>query len=147
MKRKVFIVFGILLAVAAVSAGSIVAYDHFVPRRDHWGETRLTVERPAIEPATARRGVAAEGTAPRNPGIAQGTSQGIEAGLRGGAVLPLAQALDIATKQVPGEVIKVELEREHGQTIYEVKVLSGNGRVREIKLDAFNGTVLKIEDD
>jgi uncharacterized membrane protein YkoI len=43
--------------------------------------------------------------------------------------------------------LKVELENEHEHLQYEIKVLAGNGRVREIKLDARSGAVLEIEDD
>jgi uncharacterized membrane protein YkoI len=64
-----------------------------------------------------------------------------------GGVLPLVRILDLAAQHVPGEVLKVELENEHEHLQYEIKVLAGNGRVREIKLDARSGAVLEIEDD
>jgi uncharacterized membrane protein YkoI len=48
---------------------------------------------------------------------------------------------------VPGDVIDVELERKDGQWRYEVKVLTSTGRVREVKLNARDGSVLEIEDD
>ena len=51
-------------------------------------------------------------------------------------------------QNVPGDVIEVELDHDddHGWE-YEVKVLTANGRVREVKLDARSGMVRKIEDD
>lgn len=68
--------------------------------------------------------------------------------LRRGEVLPLAKVLAIAAAQVPGDVIEVELEsNKHGVLIYEIKVLTDTGRVREIKINAATGAVLKIEDD
>jgi uncharacterized membrane protein YkoI len=71
----------------------------------------------------------------------------IRAALQRGEVLPLARILAIAQEKVPGDVIEVELENEHGALIYEIKVLTETGRVREIKIDAREGKVLKIEDD
>lgn len=71
----------------------------------------------------------------------------IRGALQRGEVLPLARILAIAQEKVPGDVIEVELESKRGALIYEIKVLAQSGRVREIKIDARNGTVLKIEDD
>jgi len=71
----------------------------------------------------------------------------MRAALKRGEVLPLARILAIAQEKVPGDVIEVELENKHGALIYEIKVLTESGRVREIKIDARQGTVLKIEDD
>lgn len=67
--------------------------------------------------------------------------------LQRGEILPLAKILAIVAAQVPGEVIKVELDRDDGKMIYEIKVLADKGRVREIELDARTGDVIKIEDD
>lgn len=67
--------------------------------------------------------------------------------LQRGEVLPLEKILAIATQQVPGDVIEVELEDEKRMLIYEIKILTGTGRVREVKIDARNGKVLSIEDD
>ena len=71
----------------------------------------------------------------------------IRAALQRGEALPLARILAIAQQHVPGDVLEVELEREDGVLIYEIKVLTGNGRVRELEIDARSGTVVKIEDD
>jgi len=64
-----------------------------------------------------------------------------------GEVLPLPQVLDIVEQRLPGEVIEVELEHEHGRLVYEIKVLTESGRVRKIEVDARNGDVRSIEDD
>ena len=68
--------------------------------------------------------------------------------LQRGEILPLGKVLPIVQQQVPGDVIEVELDHDddHGWE-YEIKVLTANGRVRELKLDARNGMVRKIEDD
>ena len=67
--------------------------------------------------------------------------------LRRGEVLPLERILAIANQQVPGDVIEVELEDEKRALVYEIKILTSVGRVREVKIDARTGAVLEIEDD
>lgn len=64
-----------------------------------------------------------------------------------GEILPIVKVLEIATGIVPGDVLKVKLEREPFGFKYEVKILAKNGRVREVEIDARNGKLLKIEDD
>jgi uncharacterized membrane protein YkoI len=118
MKRNVLIILGALLATAAISAGSIGLYEYFRPAGGHWNE--------------AAEGL--HGVGPQQPS-------------HGSSLLPLAKALDLAAEHLPGEVLKVELESKHGRSIYEIKVLTGNGRLREIELDARTGNVLEIEDD
>jgi uncharacterized membrane protein YkoI len=71
----------------------------------------------------------------------------IREALQRGEVLPLVRILALAQQAVPGDVIEVELERKHGALVYEIKVLTASGRVREVKLDARTGKVLEIEDD
>lgn len=61
--------------------------------------------------------------------------------------LPLTRILEIARRAVPGEIVEVELEREHGQLIYEVEVLTRTGRVRKVEIDARSGRVLDVEDE
>ena len=67
--------------------------------------------------------------------------------LQRGEVLPLMKILAIANKEVPGDVIEVELEDEREALVYEIKILTSTGRVREIKIDARTGVVVNIEDD
>ena len=67
--------------------------------------------------------------------------------LQGRPVIELGLAIEKATQLVPGDVLKVELESEDNRYLYEVKVLAENGRVREIKLDAEDGSLIEIEND
>jgi uncharacterized membrane protein YkoI len=64
-----------------------------------------------------------------------------------GLVLSLPRILDIVQHRVPGEVLKVELEEMSDRLGYEVKVLTADGRVQEIKLDARTGAILKVAND
>lgn len=67
--------------------------------------------------------------------------------LQAQSLLPLARILRIAQGRVPGEVIDVELEDEHGVPEYEVKILTANSRAIEIKIDARSGAVRKLEEE
>lgn len=69
------------------------------------------------------------------------------AALAQGAILPLPRVLAIAGREVPGDILKVELEDDDGRLIYDLKILARNGRVREVEIDAKTGAVLKVEDD
>lgn len=67
--------------------------------------------------------------------------------LQRGEVLPLMKILALANKEVPGDVIEVELEDESETLVYEIKILTSTGRVREVKINARTGAVVSIEDD
>lgn len=64
-----------------------------------------------------------------------------------GQLIALPRILALAHQRVKGDVVKVELEHEEGRLLYEIKILTGNGRVREVKLDARTGALIEIEDD
>jgi uncharacterized membrane protein YkoI len=64
-----------------------------------------------------------------------------------GELVPLPRILALARQHVPGEVIKVELEEEKGTLLYEIKILTANGRVREAKLNARTAALISVEDD
>lgn len=89
-----------------------------------------------------------------SPGLADesrpskpGDHSAVREALKRGEVLPLVKILAIANKEVPGEVIEVELEDEREALVYDIKILTSTGRVREVKIDARTGAVLTIEDD
>lgn len=67
--------------------------------------------------------------------------------LEDGQALPLSRILPLALRAVPGEVLEVELEREHGRLVYEIEILARTGRVRKVTLDARTGAVLDVEDE
>lgn len=65
-----------------------------------------------------------------------------------GIILPLEQLLNDALGRYPGaKLLEAELEEKHGRYEYEVELLTPEGVVREIKLDASNGVLLKDEED
>jgi uncharacterized membrane protein YkoI len=67
--------------------------------------------------------------------------------LRAGKILPLARILGTVQKRVPGDVIEVDLDHEDRGWEYDVKVLTANGRVLKVTVDAKTGVVLKIKED
>ncbi|TLP56636.1 MULTISPECIES: PepSY domain-containing protein [Pseudomonas] len=65
-----------------------------------------------------------------------------------GVILPFEHLLDSALGRYPGaRLLEAELEEKHGRYEYEVELLTPQGVVREIKLDARTGALLKDEED
>lgn len=71
----------------------------------------------------------------------------IRSAVEQGLLVPLPRILELAQTEVPGDVVKTELEAKYDKLIYEIKILTKTGRVREVKLNASTGEVLSIEDD
>jgi uncharacterized membrane protein YkoI len=65
--------------------------------------------------------------------------------LERGEVLPLERILALVRAQVRGEVVGVELEREHGAWVYEVRVIDAMGRRLDVRVDAAKGAILRIK--
>jgi uncharacterized membrane protein YkoI len=65
--------------------------------------------------------------------------------LEAGEILPLRTLLDRLEGDYPGQVIEVELEREDGRWVYEIKLLRPNGVLVKMNLDAVSGTLLGIK--
>jgi len=53
-------------------------------------------------------------------------------------------AIQIALQQVPGQVMKVELDYENGILVYEVDIRTPSG-VYEVHVNAITGQILKVE--
>ncbi|WP_095110988.1 PepSY domain-containing protein [Pseudomonas sp. Irchel 3E20] len=65
-----------------------------------------------------------------------------------GVILPLEQLLQQALGRYPGaRLLEAELEEKHDVYIYEVELLTAQGVVRELDLDATTGRLLKDEED
>jgi len=66
--------------------------------------------------------------------------------LEAGEVLPLKTILERVERAYPGQVMDVELERDHEDRserwIYKLKVLRTGGALIRLKVDARDGTVL-----
>ena len=65
--------------------------------------------------------------------------------LRQGQVLPLRTVLDLVEQQYPGQVIKVEFDREDGRFVYEIRLLQNDGKVVKLEIDAGSGKLISMK--
>ncbi|MEZ5701048.1 MAG: PepSY domain-containing protein [Burkholderiaceae bacterium] len=63
--------------------------------------------------------------------------------VQAGEVMPLEQVLALLAKDHPGQVLKIELEREDRLWVYEVKLLQPDGQLVKLLLDARTAEVLR----
>jgi len=64
-----------------------------------------------------------------------------------GAIVPLEQVLEQARARMPGRLLELELEREHGMLIYEIEIIDADGIVWELEFNAVNGEFLRLKQD
>ena len=69
------------------------------------------------------------------------------AAVKSGAILPLEDIVAGLRDRIPGEIVKVKLEREHGVWVYEFRVVDRQGRLREVTVDAATGAVMDAGDE
>lgn len=62
--------------------------------------------------------------------------------LEAGEVLPLRAIIERVERSYPGQVLEVELERDGGRWIYEIKTLRSGGMLVKLKVDARDGSIL-----
>jgi uncharacterized membrane protein YkoI len=65
------------------------------------------------------------------------------AAVQAGEILPLPVLLERLQRTYPGQVLELELEREDGRWIYEVRLLQPNGQLLRLELDARTAQVLE----
>lgn len=63
------------------------------------------------------------------------------------AKVSLDEAVKSALQSVPGKVLKVELEDEDGYLVYGVEIAKADRKIADVKIDAGNGKLLKIDHD
>ena len=66
-----------------------------------------------------------------------------------GELRPLSEILVAVEKEFAARVLEVELERRKktGALVYEIKILSRDGRVLELEYDGRTGQRIRIEED
>lgn len=62
-----------------------------------------------------------------------------------GRILPLKDILARAEAAYPGQMVETELENESGALVYEIKMLTKDGRVMKLHYDAKTGELLKAK--
>ncbi len=65
--------------------------------------------------------------------------------VQAGQVLPLPTVLERLQRIHPGQVLDLQLEREDGRWIYEIKLLQSDGQLLKVELDAATAQVLKVK--
>jgi uncharacterized membrane protein YkoI len=63
------------------------------------------------------------------------------------AKITLQQATTIASNAQSGTISKAELQNEDGFLVYNVVVVSQDKKIHELKVDAGNGSILRIDVD
>jgi len=63
--------------------------------------------------------------------------------LEAGEVLPLTAILERLRSRYPGDVLEVELERNDGRWLYEIKLLQPGGKLLKLEVDARDARVIE----
>lgn len=61
--------------------------------------------------------------------------------------MTLEAATKIALEKLPGEILESELDNEDGVLAYDFVIQKSDGSVFEIEINAYNGTVISIEEE
>ncbi len=77
------------------------------------------------------------------PALALDDHEAARAALQAGEVQPLTVILERVARDLPGQVLEVELEREGGRWLYELKVLQAGGSMVKVRVDARSAEVLR----
>lgn len=67
--------------------------------------------------------------------------------LENGEVLPLATIVGMVQEKVDARIIEVEFEQEDGEYIYELELITPDGRLLEAIADAVTGEIRSIGED
>ena len=59
--------------------------------------------------------------------------------------MPLPAVLDRLQREVPGQVLEVELEQERDRWIYEVKLLSRDSGINKLIIDAKDASLIETK--
>lgn len=71
--------------------------------------------------------------------------QAEQAGLVGQATVSRDLARGVALQNVPGEVVKIELEDEDGSVVWGFEIRRPDGAIADVKVDAKTGNFVKAE--
>ncbi len=63
-----------------------------------------------------------------------------------GAKIEVSDAIKAATTKAPGRVLDTELRAKGGHTVWEVDVLTADGKVVEVDVDATSGQAVDSEE-
>jgi uncharacterized membrane protein YkoI len=72
-------------------------------------------------------------------GVITATAQAKKIGMK--------RAKEIASQQVQGKFKSSELEKEHGKWIYSFDVLTKEGKIMEVEIDAYSGAIIAVDEE
>jgi len=90
--------------------------------------------------------IAAGGEDAPVPSPAQDFERALDAVARG-EILRLGEILPRIEKEFGGRAIETEIETEHGRWVYELEILTSDGRLFEVDVDAVKGETLEVEEE
>lgn len=64
-----------------------------------------------------------------------------------GELQPLQSLVDDALARHPGRLLEAELEHEDGRYIYEIEIVTRDGRVMELEYDGRTGALLDVDEE
>lgn len=70
--------------------------------------------------------------------------QQIKSSMAQKAKITIDQAISTASKAQPGRVIKAELEKEHGPLLWELEIVTEDGKIHEIHVDGERGEIFDL---
>lgn len=59
----------------------------------------------------------------------------------------MQQAQEIALARVPGQIVHIDMDLEHGVLVYEIFILTSDNRLFEVEILAKSGRILKVEEE
>ena len=80
------------------------------------------------------------------PSSSQDFERALDAVARG-EILRLGEILPRIEKEFGGRAIETEIETEHGRWVYEFEILTSDGRLFEVDVDAVTGETLEVEEE
>jgi uncharacterized membrane protein YkoI len=63
-----------------------------------------------------------------------------------GEARPLTEILNIVEGKLPGEIVRVNIERQHDLWVYEFRVIDSKGRLFEVYVDARTGEIKRTKE-
>ncbi len=63
-----------------------------------------------------------------------------------GEARPLTEILNIVRDKLPGEIVRVNIERQHDLWVYEFRVADSKGQLFEVYVDAHTGEIKRIKE-
>ncbi|ASK61066.1 peptidase [Virgibacillus phasianinus] len=61
--------------------------------------------------------------------------------------ITIEEAMNIASEQVPGQIVKVELDTKYGAWIYEVDIITPQGMEYEVEVDVNTSGIISVKPD